>query len=269
MVDADQSLGDGRLAGPGRPVEEHGALGPDGRAELVEQGVVDHQVAERLPQAGLVDLGPLGLGHHHVGVVVQAHRRRAHVATQLHALVGLRLAQLRQGEHQVAAVGALHLHQLQVTKVPHQPLGQRHAQRQRLGQTQDRRAPVQQGPPQDQVLDQGGRDVQVGDAVGYLALDRLHRVPSLADGPFSPSDRDDPGGCLTSGTTFGTSVTIVGRTRRRPVRRSRSGPLGQTRGMGDLPALRVRDLHKRFGGLQVLRGVDLDLRAGRDPGAGG
>ena len=32
--------------------------------------------------------------------------------------------------------------------------------------------------------------------------------------------------------------------------------------MGDLPALRVRDLHKRFGGLLVLRGIDLDLHAG-------
>jgi signal transduction histidine kinase/ABC-type branched-subunit amino acid transport system ATPase component len=32
--------------------------------------------------------------------------------------------------------------------------------------------------------------------------------------------------------------------------------------MGDLPALRVRDLHKRFGGLRVLRGIDLDLHAG-------
>jgi hypothetical protein len=116
-VDAQEPLGDRRLAGAGRPVQEHGAAGDGGGPQLAEQLITDDQVGEGGLERVEVHPGAGVLPADHLGVRRQAHRHRPDVARELHAVVGLLAAAGGRSQPVVAPVDALDLEELEVAQV--------------------------------------------------------------------------------------------------------------------------------------------------------
>ena len=79
-ADAHDALRDRRLAGAGRPVEEHGAVGVDGGAELVEELVGDDEIGERRLQHLAVDLYREALAGDDVAIELERDRTGPGVA---------------------------------------------------------------------------------------------------------------------------------------------------------------------------------------------
>ena len=97
-VGADESLGDRRLAGAGRAVEEDGAVATDGRAELVDERRRDHQVGERPRQLVTIEVQVRHLGADHALVEIERNGQRTEVAALVGALAGVVAAERRSTE---------------------------------------------------------------------------------------------------------------------------------------------------------------------------
>ena len=179
VVDADEPLGDGRLAGARRAVEEHGALGDERRAQLVEQPVVDHQVVERLAHRRVGDGRVGGLGADDPLVLDEADWGGAGVPALLEPVVGLLAAVLGEADDVVVALEPEHLDEAQVAQLVDDPGHQVRVQGQALAEAQRRRPSLEERSPQRQVLDQPLGDVQIFHALRWPHLVRQHAVPPV------------------------------------------------------------------------------------------
>lgn len=174
LVGVDHPFGDGRLAGAGGSVQEDGARGVDGRAELVEQLVGDDEVLEALADRVAVDVGTMVLGRHHVGVLGEAHGHGAGVLGRVHPLPGQRASGLAQLQDVAATLGALDLDQPVVAQLLDDLVGEHRRDAHPLGEAHGGGLALAEDASHRDVDDEAWWDAQVLDAQRFGGIGDEH-----------------------------------------------------------------------------------------------
>ena len=154
-------LGDRRLAGAGRTVEEHGAVGVEGGAELVEQLVGHHEIGERDLQHLSIDVDRQGLSRDDGAVVDERDRCGAGIARHRSPVLGPLLAEVGEGDLIVAAHHSEDLELLLLPQLLDDLVDQTGGERERLRERTHRRLALEQTPTQDEVGHEREGDAEV------------------------------------------------------------------------------------------------------------